>query len=913
MRLFTHFRLWIRAIFRRSRVESDMDAELRSHIEAYADDLMRTGITRNEALCRARLEFGGIARVKEECRESRGISFIESAVQDLRFAFRMLRKSPGFTAVAILTLALGIGANTAIFSLTDQVLLRLLPVQHPEQLVVLRSTENKAGRTFADYDLRNSFSYPMYKNLRDHNHVFSGLLACFQVDVSLARSGRAEIAHGELVSGNFFNVLGVRPILGRLFSSADETSPGANPVAVLNYAYWTSHFGGDPSILDKPVSINGFPFTVVGVAQPNFNAIQAGAQRDLYVPITMKAEMTPGWKGLDNPFDYFLPIMGRLNPGMTPERAQASLQPLFHSFLEAEFPVMVARWGAGATEDRARFIAGKINVSPGAYGRPVLQHYFETPLLFLSAMVGLVLLIACANLACLLIARGESRRHEVAVRLALGAGRGRVVRQLLTESLLVSAAGGIAGLLLGWAALASTISLMPSDPGTAMLNAHLDIGVLSFAAAATTLSGLLCGVFPALRASRTNLRSAFSDQGAHSTGGAGSIRLRKSLIVAQVAMTAMLLVAAGLFGESLIRTERVNLGMRIGHIVEFDFAPGLSRYSPAQTLALFKGLDERLAALPGVTSVSAAEQQLLAGGMEIDTVNYEGYTFSKGDDDYTNPWVNHVEPNFFSTLGIPLLQGRAFRDSDSPSSTKVAIISQSIARRCFAGRNPIGFHLGFANEAPHFEIVGVVADARQNDPRWAASPSVYFPSTQDTVVNEATFYVRTSLPPSTLIPTLRGVVARFAPDVAASNFETLTEQLNSTVSDERLVTFFTVAFALLAAVLACVGLYGVMAYVVTRRTREIGIRVALGASRGGIARMVLWQAGQLALIGVAIGISAAVPLVRLIRSQLFEVKPGNPLVFLFSASLLILVALVACYIPARRAMKVDPMVALRHE
>lgn len=909
--MFADLRLRLRSLFKKHVVENDLGDELRFHFEQQVEKFVASGVSPAEARRRARLALGTHDQIREEFRDATGIRFLETLLQDIRFAFRMLRKSPGFTAVAVLTLALGIGANTAIFSLTDQVLLRLLPVQHPEQLVVLRSTENKAGRTSADYDVRNSFSYPMYKNLRDHNQVFSGLLACFQADVSLARSGRAEIAHAELVSGNFFSVLGVRPILGRLFSSADETLPGANPVAVLNYAYWTSHFGGDPSILDKLVSINGFPFTVVGVAQPGFNAIQAGAQRDLYVPITMKAEITPGWNDLDNSFDYLLPIMGRLKPGMTLARAQAGLQPLFHSLLESEFPEMVARWGA--TEDRAHFIAGKIELSPGAYGRPVLQHYFETPLLLLSAMVGLVLLIACANLACLLIARGESRRHEVGVRLALGAGRSRVVRQLLTESLLVSAAGGAAGLLLGWAALASTISLMPSNPGTAMLNAHLDMGVLSFAAAATILSGLLCGVFPALRASRTSLQSAFNDQAARSAGGTGSVRLRKSLIVAQVAMTTTLLVAAGLFGESLIRTERVNLGMRIDHVVQFDFAPGLSRYSPVQTLALFKGLDEKLAALPGVTSVSAAEQQLLAGGMEVDTVNYEGYAATKGDDDYTNPWVNHVEPNFFSTLGIPLLQGRAFRESDSPSSTKVAIISESIARRCFAGRNPIGFHLGFGGEVPHFEIVGVVADTRQNDPRWAASPSIYFPSTQDTVVNDATFYVRTSLPPSTLIPTLRSVVARFAPDIAASDFQTLTEQLNSTVFDERLVTFFTVAFGLLAAVLACVGLYGVMAYVVARRTREIGIRVALGASPGSVALMVLWQAGQLALIGVALGISVAVPVVRVIRSQLFEVKPGDPLVFLFSASLLILVALVACYIPARRAMKVDPMVALRYE
>jgi predicted permease len=903
---------WIRRLFSRRQLFDDLSAEIRAHLEERTDELSRSGLTEEDAAAQARREFGNVTLTEERAREIWQWPRIESFFEDVRFGLRTLRKSPGFTTVAVLTLALGIGANTAIFSLTDQILLERLPVGHPEQLALLSSTEAKWGRTHTDYDLTTSFSYPMYKDLRDHNEVFSGLLTCFPVEVSVVAHGSAQIAHGELVSGNFFSVLGARPTLGRVFSSADETVPGANPVTVLNYAYWTEHFGGDRSILNQTVNLNGFPFTIVGVARPGFNMIQAGAKPDVYVPITMKAQMTPGWNGLADHSDYFLPIVGRLEAGITLDRAEAGLQPLFHDLLRSEFPEITSRWGA--TVDLKHFLAGQIELSGGEHGRPVLQHSAKSPLLFLSAMVGLVLLIACANLASLLLARGESRHHEVAVRLALGAGHSRIIRQLLTESTLVAVAGGAAGLFMGWSALRALLAAMPADPGTSGLSASLNLPVLTLTAAVAIGSGILCGLFPAISASRTSLQSAFNDQARSTAGGIQSTRVRKSLIVTQVAMTATLLVAAGLFGESLVRTERVNLGMHIDHIVQFDFLPGLSRYSAAQTLGLFDRLRQKLAALPGVTSVTASESSLLAGGMEIDTVNYEGYRPS-GDDENEglNPWVNYIEPRFFSTLGVPLLKGREFRDSDTASSPAVAIISESVARKFFAGRNPIGLHLGFGGEVPRVEIVGVVGDVRQNDPRWPASPSIYFPCAQDKTVTDATFYVRTPLESRAILATLRNSAAQVAPDVAASNFRTLTEQLNNIIFDERLVTFLTIAFGLLAAALASVGVYGVMAYIVARRTREIGIRMALGAKPGKLAGRILWQAGGLALAGIVIGFLIAVPISRLIRAELFEVKPQDPVAFLISAVLLAAVALAACYIPARRAMRVDPMVALKYE
>jgi predicted permease len=907
MSLLRNIATGLRSLVRRNKVNRELDEELSAYLEMAAVEKMKLGMSRKEAVRAVRLERGSAEIAKEVIRSSSWESFVETCWQDLRYAARTLRKSPVFTTVAVLTLALGIGANTAIFSLTDQVLLRLLPVKHPEELVLLRSTEMKWGHTEADYDLANSFSYPMYKNLRADNQAFSGMLTCFGVSVSVDTRGYAQIAQGELVSGNFFDVLGVQPALGRVFSPADETSPGANPVVVLNYDYWSTQFGSDPSILNHMLEVNGYPLTVVGVAQPAFNAVQAGAKPDLYIPITMKTQMTPGWSDLDSTSHYFLPIVARLNPGVTLAQAQASLQPLFHSLLDAEYPGIVSRWGA--TLDRKQFLAGQLELLPGAQGRPVLQHSAETPLLFLTAMVGLVLLIACTNLACLLLARGESRQHEIAARLALGASRGRVIRQLLTESTLLALAGGAVGLFLGWAALATLIAMMPPDPGTSALNASLDLRVLAVSGAAAILSGIFCGLSPAVRASRASLHSAFKDQGASVTGGVGSVRLRKSLVVAQVAMTAAVLVAAGLFGESLIRTERVNLGMRISHIIQFDFSAGLSRYPPAQTAALFNRLREKLGALPSVSSVTASDGALLAGGMEVDTVNFEGYHDSKDED--INPWVNRVAPNFFSTLGIPLLRGRDFRETDSLPDAKVAIISESAAQKYFAGRNPIGFHFGFGGEVPHIEIIGVVGDVRQNDPRWPPSPSVYLPCGLRII--SATFYLRTALPPSTIIPTLRTTVAQTAPGVAADHFQTLTEQLNNIVFDERLLAFLTTAFGLLAALLACVGLYGVMAYVVARRTREIGIRVALGANNSDVLRLVVGQGIVLTAAGVGMGLAGALGAGRFLSSLLYGVTPTDPLTFVIASLTLTAVALLASYIPARRATRVDPTVALRYE
>ncbi len=876
-------------------------------------------MTPEEARYAALRELGGVEQVKEECRDMRRVNYVESFLQDLRYGVRQLRRNPGFTIVAVLILALGIGANVAIFSLVDQALLRSLPVQHPEQLVVLNSTELKSGSTSTDYSLDAIFSYPMYKDLRDKNRVFSGLLACDPyTDVNIFWQGHSERANAELVSGNFFQVLGVRAALGRVLSQEDETAPGANPVAVLSYGYWTQHFGGDLAVLNQTVDINATPLTVVGVAQPGFTGVQYGSAPELYIPLTMKAQMTPNWNGFHNVSDYFLAVIGRLEPGVSRTRAQAGLQPVFHAILESELPIKTANKTITSTEDQKRFLAGKIELTPGARGRPVLQTLAQAPLALVMAMVGLVLLIACANLAGLLLARGEARQHEIAVRLAMGASRTRLVRQLLTESLIVAITGGAASLLVGWWTLRSILSAISSVPLAALLlsglTANLDPRVLAFAAAVTILSALFFGLLPALKASRADLQTSLKELGSSTSGGPGSVRLRKLLVVAQVASTVVLLIASVLFGESLIRLERTNLGMRIDHLVQFSIDPGLSHYSPVQATALLDRLRQDVAALPGMASVSAAESPLLALSINVDTMKFEDHPPREGED--TTVSVNYVGPHFFSTMGIPLILGREFREGESASSPKVAMINEKVAQEFFPERNPIGMHLAIGwgpDVHPNIEIVGIVANTKSLHPRDPGQPFVYFPYGQDPGVCGGTFYVRTRTDPSAMATALRRVAARDAPSQPIYDVRTVAEQFNDSMFPDRFLTFFTLSLALLAALLAAVGLYGVMACVVTRRRREIAIRMALGAQKTDVLRDVIGKGLKLALIGLAIGIVGALALTRLLSSLLYGVKPTDPLAFVGVSLTLIAVALAACYIPARRVMKVDPMVALRYE
>ena len=831
---------------------------------------------------------------------------MSTLMQDVKYALRMLGKAPGFAAIAILTLALGIGANTALFSLTDQVLLRSLPVPDPQQLVIVRSPGLDPGHSSIDTDNgAQSFSYPLYKDIRERSTVFSGLFACFAVDVNVSGHGSTQSAAAELVSGNYFETLEVTPALGRVFMASDETAEGANPVAVLSYPYWVRQFGADPSILNQPLTVNGIPLTVVGVARQGFDGVQIGAAPDLFVPFTMTAQMDPGARlSITDRTDHWVAILGRLKPGMAIPRAEAELQPIYAPLLEED-----AKLHKMSGDELKRFLAKPLLLIDGSHGRLILQADAEKPLLLLVSMVGLVLLIACANLASLLLARGEARQREIAVRLALGAGRGRVVQQLLTESLLIGIAGGAAGIVLASWCLGAMVSAIPAG-----LVSGLNAEVLWFALGVTVGTTVLFGLAPAMRATRVNLQTTLKDQGSSVSEGRSNVRLRKVLIVSQVALTALMLAGAGLLARTLINLEHASLGVNPEHVLQFSVEPELNGYTIDRTAALGDGARREIGALPGVRSVAYSGVGMFTNNDVGFNITPEGYTAGPGEE--MDVLADSISPDFFSATGTPLIAGREFTDADAATSPKVVIINETLARKYFAGRNPIGMRIergGGKGTIPDREIVGVVADAKWDSPRSSIQPFVYMPYTQDVDSSELTFYVRTERDPEQLAAAVRRVMERLDANLPVNNLRTLAAQADESMSKDRVVAELSISLAALAAMLAVLGLYGVLAYVVARRAREIGIRMALGAQRSNVLGIVLGQGAMLTLVGGAIGIAAALALTHLASSLLYGVSAQDPLTFAGVAVLLALVAGTACYLPARRATKVDPMQALRYE
>jgi predicted permease len=832
-----------------------------------------------------------------------------NSAQDLKYALRTLGKNPGFTIVAVITLALGIGANTAIFSLTDQVLLRMLPVGHPKELVILRSPGPSPGRNWNDGPGGTSFSYPAYKDLRDRNQVLSGLLARFSTQVSVAAQGSSELANGELVTGNYFTVLEVEPAMGRVFGAEDETAPGANSVVVLSYGYWKRRFGLDPGILNKQLVVNGHPLTVVGVSRVGFTGVQVGQAPDLFIPITLKAQMTPNWDGLADRDDHWLAMIGRLKSGMSVSKAEAGIAPTYHAMLETESPAKKSN-----PKTRQEFLDRKLILDPGSKGRPILQHETKAPLLALMGMVGLVLMIACANLASLLVARGEARQREIALRLALGAGRWRLIRQLVAESLLLAVVGGAAGVVLASWSLNLIVRAIPEDAATSSITPQLDYRVLIFAAVISIFTGIVFGLGPALRASRANIQTILKDQGSSVSAGRANVRVRKFLLAAQIALTAVLLAAAGLFAHSLLNLNRQDLGVRPDHVLQFSISPELNGYTPAQSIVLVERIRKNLGSLPGVRAVSASEIAMLANSNSSSNITVQDYKEQENEDmDVDQNWVG---PDFLSAMGAPLMSGREISESDTATAPNVAVVNQKFVQRFFAGRNPIGQHFGFGGgNDVHLdvEIVGVVKDSKNIDLRQEIRPYVLVPYSHSSHFGNATFYVRTNQDPVSLATAVRKTVQDYDGKLSVFDLKTLTAQVNDIVFTDRLVTYFSLGLGILASLLAAIGLYGVMAYVVARRTREIGIRMALGATQGNVARMVLQEIAGISVVGLTVGLVAAYATGRIIESQLFGVKAGDPFVFATAAVLLIIVAVLAGWLPARKAASVDPMVALRYE
>jgi predicted permease len=827
--------------------------------------------------------------------------------QDLRFAFRTLRKAPLFTSVAVVSLALGIGANTVIFSLIDQLILQMLPVHDPEQLVLLSSVGDHYGSNTGS----NAISYPMYQDFRDRNSVFQGMFSRTQMTFSMNYEGRTELASGELVSGNYFPVLGVGAALGRVFTAQDDLYQGQHPIAVLSYGYWQTRFAGDPNVLGKKLVLNGYPVTVVGVSHAGFDGVEPGYSPQIRVPMMMKKELTPGpFYSLNDRRGRFLQAFGRLKPGMTAQSAKAGLQPLFHQILEME--VREPAFARATEHTRQQFLKMSIDALPASKGRSFLRDQFAKPLYALMAIVGLVLLIACSNVANLMIARATARQKEIAVRLAVGASRGRLIGQLLMESLLLSLTGAAAGVALAIAMLRALIRFLPQGVTPYTLTASPEPRMLAFTLAVAVATGLLFGLAPAIQSTRPALADTLKDQAGSVVGGT-SVGLRKGLVVAQVALSLLLLVGAGLFLQSLSNLRNLNPGFVTENLVSFGVSPTLNGYKRPRGLQFYRQLMDRMNRTAGVSSASLAVMALLDGNEWDSSVTVEGYTAKRGEG--VDPHMQFIAPGFFATLKIPMLAGRDFRDSDELGAPKVAIVNETFAKRYITG-SPLGHHLGMGGDPgtkTDIEIIGVVKDTRYEGLREKVPDELYIPYTQMSTLQGMTAYVRAAGDPANLFASLRQLVNEVDPNVPVYRMRTLDQQIDKSLMSERLLASLSAVFGAIATLLAAVGLYGVMAYMVARRTREIGIRMALGARGGSVVWLVMREVLTLAAVGVAIGLCGAFAATRLVQAQLFGIGATDAWTMAAGALGIAGVAALAGYLPARRATTIDPMIALRWE
>ncbi len=917
----------IRGMTKREKLDAELDEELRSHLEMRAADEIRNGMNVHDAKYDAQRRFGNFTMEKERTRSVTIFGWLETSFNDVRFGLRQLRRNPGFAAVAVLTLALGIGANTAMFTLLDQVLLRMLPVKNPQQLVLL----TMRGRHYGNNWGGNAISYPMFKDFQEHNEVFSGMFCRFPTTASLSADGRSELVNAELVSGTYFDVLGVTTAVGRTFTPDDNTIPDGHPIVILSYGFWKQRFAADPAIVGKTVLINNNRMTVIGVAQQGFDGVELGYVPNIFVPLMMRKEIIPT-APLDMLTDRrtrWVNAFGRLKPGITLERAKVALQPFMHSMLEME--VQEPAFSRASPFVRQQFLKAYIDVLPGSQGRASFRQQLSTPLWVLMAATGLVLLIACANIANLLLARATGRQKEIAVRMAIGASRARIVRQLLIETLSLSVLGALAGLLVAYWAVSALVavylhsdSLGLSNSSSLSISSSPDFRVLMFTIAVTIVTAVLFGLAPALQTTKPNIGLTLKDQ-AGSVVRSGNDAVRKTLVIVQVALSFLLVLGAGLFLRTLNKLSGLGPGFPTDRLVSFEVDPSLGGYTDTQSKAFYQRLTDNLSSVPGVRAVGLASVRILEDNESDSTMTVEGFTPSKPGEN-AEPFMNDVSPNYFATLGVPVIAGRDFTVQDvhsvqhggKPDSTAptVIIINETFAKKYFPGQNPLGRHMGYGGDPgtkTDMEIIGVVKDIKYTNLRDEIPEQAFLPYLGDRQIGNMTVYMRTSVDPSQMISIARQKVRDQDSSLPVYSARTMDQQISNSLSTERMIASLSSVFGIIATLLAAIGLYGVMAYTVARRTREIGIRMALGAERSRVIWMVMRDVLILIAVGVCIGLPLSWALTRMVQSQLFGVTPHDPFTMIFAGVCLATVACAAGWIPAFRASRLDPVIALRHE
>jgi predicted permease len=903
---------WFRRIknsFAHQPVLKDAEDELAFHLEQRTRENVQRGMTSEAARADARKRLGNPAALREETSEADVVAWIDALKRDLRLSLRTLRKAPLFTAMAVLSLMLGIGANTTVFTVMKHVVLDSLPVPHAEQLMILHDKGVHRGWTLAD-GMRSTFSYPQYNDLNAAtNSLFEGILARFSTTVTLAGTDSSEHVRCELVSGNYFNVLGVKPWRGRLLSSADNKTPGSHPVAVLGYGLWQRVFGSDPNIVGRTVRLNSHPYVVSGVTPPGFYGIDIGRPAELYVPMMMKAQITPAWDGLTDRTIFWCNLVARLRPGVDLTRAQSALHAIFPPLRDQD----LAFRQPTSTSFLKQFAKNTVDLTPGGKGYASVRDSLEEPLRFLTVMVLIVLLITVVNVANLLLARATAKQREMAIRLAVGAGPSVLIRQLLVESCVLAVIGGALGVLLAYAATPALLRFLSADVSEANINAAPDGRILFLTAALTILSGIAFGLLPAWQAARTDVSGAIKTEASlgHTSG---RLWLRRGLVAGQIAFSLVLLSAAMLFARSLRNLQNLNPGFRTDHLITFRVDPAQAGYSPERIRSFGEEIRQRIAALGNVESAAAAKVPVLENDDEGGNITVEGYRAPTHDDEETH-W-NYVSPVYFATLGIPLLAGRTITEADLLSNSKVAVVNAAFAKHFFQDRNPIGLHFGLGGGnkvALDWTVVGVVADSEYEALRAKIGPFICMPYLADKERSELIFYARTRGKTEAVMPEIRALVKRYDASLPIYDMKTMDDLIKESLFTERGLGMLSTLFAFLAAILAAVGLYGVMSYSVTRRVREFGVRMAVGATPGRISQMVLREAALICLTGVICALPFVFAAGRFIRSSLYGVRANDPLILAGAVLLLLLVAEIAGAIPARYAAKIDPHTALRAE